>query len=106
MAKPTRWAFWKGGVSNLANPLTWAFWLATGVPALTRAGNDAGAASLLVFTLVWLGVAVAAESVVAAPVSTTGRRIGRRGQSVLSIASGVLFLIFAAVIVTVEVIAT
>lgn len=101
-APAAKWAFWKGAVSNLANPLTWAFWLATGVPALTRAGSEAGAAGLVVFTIVWLGVAVAAESSVAAAVSATGRRIGRRGQSVMSIVSGVLFLVFAAVVIAVE----
>ncbi|WP_162182878.1 LysE family translocator [Rhodococcoides fascians] len=104
--KPTRWAFWKGAISNLANPLTWAFWLATGVPALARASDQAGVVGLLVFTAVWLGIAIAVESSVAVAVSATGRRIGPKGQAGLSIASGILFFVFGMVIVIAEVMTT
>ncbi|MFF5019724.1 LysE family translocator [Streptomyces sp. NPDC001165] len=96
---PGGWAFWKGVVGNLVNPLTWTFWLATGTPTMLRAQTVAGNLGLVTFTVVWFVTASGLEAVIAFAVASSGRRIGTRGQSLLTVTSGVLFLGLAGMMV-------
>ncbi|SDC22607.1 LysE family translocator [Actinokineospora iranica] len=86
------WAFWKGVASNLANPLTWTFWVATGTPTMLRAQELGGWPGLAVFTVTWFVVASGLEAAIAYGVARSGKRVGARGQAVLT---GVSALVFA-----------
>ncbi|GAA0268284.1 hypothetical protein GCM10010302_02500 [Streptomyces polychromogenes] len=101
---PGGWAFWKGVVGNLVNPLTWTFWLATGTPTMLRAQTLEGTWGLVVFTVVWFVVASGLEAVIAFVVARSGRRIGTRGQGLLTAVSAVLFLALAGMMVVRDVV--
>lgn len=89
------WAFGKGVAANLANPLTWSFWLATGTPTMLQAKHAAGSTGLVVFTVTWFVVASGLEAVFALGLARTGRRIGARGQSLVTALSACFFAALA-----------
>ncbi|MGW1196708.1 LysE family translocator [Streptomyces sp. NPDC002536] len=93
------WAFWKGVTANLANPLTWTFWLATGTPTMLQAQHLGGWHGLALFTATWFLVASGLEAVFALAVARSGRRLGARGQSLVTALSAVLFVALAATFV-------
>lgn len=93
------WAFWKGVTANLANPLSWTFWLATGTPTMLQARHLAGWPGLAAFTATWFLVASGLEAVIALAVARSGRRLGARGQSLVTALSAVLFTALAATFV-------
>lgn len=94
-AAPSR-AFWKGITANLANPLTWTFWLATGTPTMAQARHLAGWAGLAAFTVTWFVVASGLETAGALAIACSGRRLGPRGQGLLTAASAAAFTALAA----------
>lgn len=93
------WAFWKGVASNLANPLTWTFWVATGTPSMLRAQEVGGWLGVALFTVTWFVVASGLEAVIAFAVAGSGRKVGARGQAVMTAVSAVIFIGLAAVLV-------
>ncbi|MBA8927571.1 threonine/homoserine/homoserine lactone efflux protein [Kutzneria viridogrisea] len=106
LPEPTSgWAFWKGVLANLVNPLTWTFWLVTGTPAMLGAQRAGGVAGLVLFTVTWFVVASGLEGLVALGVARSGRRIGPRGQGVLSGLSALVFLGLAGVLLATTVLA-
>ena len=76
---------------NLTNPLTWTFWLPTGGPTMQRSFIKAGYAGVIVFTIIWFGVAVAFETGIALAVAQSKRLVGPRGLAVFSSVSSVVF---------------
>ena len=98
------WAFWKGALANLANPLTWTFWLATGTPTMLRAQHLGGGGGLVLFTVTWFVVASGIEAVVTLVVARSGKRLGGKGQAVLTGGSAVLFLALATVLLVRDVV--
>jgi threonine/homoserine/homoserine lactone efflux protein len=98
------WAFGKGVLANLANPLTWTFWLATGTPTMLRARHLGGWGGLVLFTVIWFVVASGIEAVLALVVARSGRRLGGRGQAVLTGGSAVLFVVLAAILLVRDVV--
>ena len=85
------WSFWKGVIGNLANPLTWTFWLATGAPTMLHSYSVGGWLGVTLFTMIWFGVAVAIETVIALTIAQSKRIVGNRGLAVFTGFSSAMF---------------
>jgi threonine/homoserine/homoserine lactone efflux protein len=96
----TSWSFARGVLGNLLNPLSWVFWVATGTPTMLRVYRGSGWAGLAVFTVVWFGVAMGGEVVLAASIAVTRRAVGTQALAVLQAASAMAFLVLAGVLLT------
>ena len=96
---PGGWSFARGVLGNLLNPSSWVFWLATGTPTMLRIAERAGWPGVVVFTIVWFGVAMAVEASIALVVAQTRKALTAPLLATFECAAAVVFVLLAASLV-------